>query len=94
MIKLNGRTIGAGITLTSVVLTILYLLLFYLGYGWQLIAIVVSIAAFAVIGIIGWIGWTMATTPSLGPSEVESETQPSEVERRGNPEGRPRKKGA
>ena len=91
---MNGRTIGAGMTFTSVVLTILYLLLFYLGYGWTLIAIAVSIATFAVIGILGWIGWTMATTPSLGPSEVESETPSSEVERRGNPEGRPRKKKA
>lgn len=94
MIKLNGRTIGAGITLTSIVLAIVYLLLLYLGYGWPLIAVVVSIATFVVIGIIGWIGWTMATMPSLGSSEVGSETQPSEVERRGKPEGRPRKKKA
>lgn len=91
---MRGRAIGAGITFTSIVVAIVYLLLFYLGYGWQLIAIIVSIATFAVIGILGWIGWTMARTPSLGPSEVESETQPSEVERRGNPEGRPRKKKA
>jgi len=88
----RGRVTGAGITLTCIVLAIVYLLFFYLGYGWQLIAIVVSIATFVVIGIIGWIGWTMATTPSLESSGVGSESQLGEIERRGNPEGRPGKK--
>ncbi|MFQ6130188.1 MAG: transcriptional regulator [Candidatus Hadarchaeaceae archaeon] len=76
---MGARAIGASITLICIVLAIVYLLLFYLGYGWQLIAIVVSIATFVVIGILGWIGWTMATTPSLKPAEVGSETQPSEA---------------
>lgn len=90
---MKDRAIGAGIMLTSVIIAIIYLLLFYLGYGWQLIAIVVSIAAFAVIGIVGWIGWTMATTPSLEPVEVRSETQASEVREAGKTRvGEPRKK--
>lgn len=90
---MKGRAIGAGIMLTSVVVAIVYLLLFYLGYGWQLIAVLVSIAAFALIGIVGWIGWTMATTPSLEPVEVGSETQPREVIEARNPQrNRPRKK--
>lgn len=69
---MNGRVIGAGITSTSVAIAIVYLLLLYLGYGWQLIAAVVSVATFAVLGIIGWIGWTMATTPAPKPVELET----------------------
>lgn len=88
---MKGHAIGAGITLTSVVVAIVYLLLFYLGYGWQLIAVVVSIAAFAVIGIVGWIGWTMATTPSLKPVEVETQSEVEGVERERKRE-RPRKR--
>lgn len=69
---MDGRAIGAGITSISVAAAIVYLLLFYLGHGWQVIAVVVSIATFAVVGIIGWIGWTMATTPALKPIELEA----------------------
>lgn len=88
---MKGRAIGAGITLISVVVAIVYLSLFYLGYGWQLIAIVVSIAAFVVIGIVGWIGWTMATTPSLKSVEVETQSEVKGVEREPK-RGRPRKR--
>ena len=74
---MKERAIGACITLTSVIVAMVYLLLFYLGYGWQLIAILVSVAAFALIGILGWIGWTMATAPSLKTVKVRSKTQQS-----------------
>jgi len=83
---LKERAIGACITLSSVIVTMVYLLLFYLGYGWQIIAILVSVAVFALIGILGWIGWTMATAPSLKTVEVKSKTQQSvDREARKNP---------
>lgn len=40
-----------------------YIWLFLKGYGWYLIAILISLGIFLILGLIMWIGYIMATTP-------------------------------
>ena len=76
---MNGRTVGAGILSISIFVAIAYTLLLYLGYGWPLITVVVSVATLTMLGFIGWIGWMIATTPAPKPIELETSDEAEET---------------
>lgn len=65
----TDRLIGAGILIACIVAAIIYFGFLFLGFGFEVIATVVSIGFLVVIGIGGWIGWTMASTPAPEPIE-------------------------
>lgn len=65
----SGRLIGIGIMAVCIVIAIIYFGLMFLGYGIEVVKVVVSVAFVAVLTIGGWIGWTMASTPTPEPAE-------------------------
>lgn len=65
----SDRILGAGIVIGVIIAAIAYFGFIMLGYGQQVVLVVVSIAFLAVLVVGGWIGWTMASTPT--PEEVE-----------------------
>ncbi|KXB03069.1 hypothetical protein AKJ47_02910 [candidate division MSBL1 archaeon SCGC-AAA261G05] len=65
----KDKVIGALIVIGVILAAIVYFGLMFLGFGFEVIATVVSIGFLVLLGIGGWIGWTMARTPTPEPLE-------------------------
>lgn len=76
----KDRAIGASILAAVIVLAAVYFGLIFLGFGFEVLLIVVSIGLLIVLGIGGWIGWTMAITPAPKPIEGIEELKSEELE--------------
>lgn len=77
----SDKAIGAGILIGVAAAVIAYFGFFYLGYGFEVVAIVVSVGFILLLGILGWIGSTMLSTPSPEPlEEADFEEIEEEIE--------------
>ncbi len=81
----RDQVIGAGLTLVSIVVIIVYGILLFKPPSWTIMGMTADIfmlkltgfvAVLGVFGILGWIGYTLATTPPPKPiEEIEKELE-------------------
>jgi predicted DNA-binding transcriptional regulator len=73
----KDQAIGAGLTVGSIAVLVVYAyLLFFTEYSVLVLKLTALIAVGAVMGILAWIGYTLATTPPPKPiEEIEKEIE-------------------
>ena len=81
----RDQVIGAGLTLVSAIVIIVYGVLMFKPPSWTILGMTTDIfllkltgfiAVLGVFGILGWIGYTLATTPPPKPiEEIEKEIE-------------------
>ena len=77
----RDQAYGCIILVVGLIVAVVYVVAFLLGFWWWAIAIPVFLAVLAVLVICMWIGWTMLTTPPPAPLETEMPTPaPTETE--------------
>ena len=77
----RDQAYGGIILVVGLIVAVVYVVAFFLGFWWWAIAIPVFLAVLAVLVICMWIGWTMLTTPPPAPLETEMPTPaPTETE--------------
>lgn len=72
----GDRVIGIILLLAAILGVFAYIWLFWAGFGWYVVAAVVSVFALSLLLIIAWVGWVIATTPS--PQRLEDTTMGSD----------------
>jgi len=68
----RDRVIGVILLLIAIVGVSAYMWLFWAGFGWYVVAAVVSIFTLSLLLIVAWVGWVITTTPS--PQQLEDTT--------------------